>query len=155
MGRQHFPPPSSSSSSSSSPLTWAACLIYSLVAISWMPMTTMAQLNVVYAAGNVADLNPKFPYSSCLHTPANPSPYSFLPQIDVRGNGQFCFTLKVNTTGCKGTCCSVGLKKIEFDVNSKCAEKSATIKAYIDGKPTATAPSIIQYVFANGMYKYV
>lgn len=81
-----------------------------------------AQLDVVNYELPQASADPKFPYCTCLRQPPNPSPYSFLPTVEVRGRGQFCFTLIVNTTGCRGTCCAVDLKKIEVRIEIGCSE---------------------------------
>ncbi|EFJ53196.1 hypothetical protein VOLCADRAFT_102804 [Volvox carteri f. nagariensis] len=124
------------------------------LAMSWMT-TAVADTSLEEQLDSQATVDPRFPYCSCYRLPANPSPYNFAPTVTVKGKGQYCFKILVNSTGCTGRCCNVDLNKIEFDVNAKCLAKSASVKATINGKFTLVGPNYYTYQLDNGTYRYV
>ncbi|KAG2434675.1 hypothetical protein HXX76_007568 [Chlamydomonas incerta] len=82
-----------------------------------------------------------FPFCKC---PAAPQlPYSLEPAIATPAAGKLCFKLRAHgPTGCNSnSCCRAGLRKIEFNVNSACANRSTRVSATIGGQPTKVGPA--------------
>jgi hypothetical protein len=60
-------------------------------------------------------VDPRFPYCVCKRNPQFISAYSVANPIITRPNNTYCFTIRVNQTGCRSndSCCFVDFKKFE------------------------------------------
>ncbi|GIL49715.1 hypothetical protein Vafri_5983 [Volvox africanus] len=141
-----------------SSVLWLGILIWGLATTSWVPAAKGDGFFFdVETTEPVEALNQRFPYRSCSE---NPSPYRLTPREITATQPEmlFCYDLNVNSNVCDtGQCCDTELQTIEFEVNSKCNAKGATVEATIttNASTTTSRPSIQAYKMNDGTLKYV
>ncbi|GIL50644.1 hypothetical protein Vafri_6776 [Volvox africanus] len=81
-----------------------------------------------------------FPYCECDPIGA----YKLNEHIISKGNGTYCFTVKVDVpANCTSYCCTqADLRKIEFNVNQKCDIPGVVLTATLNGAATAINPNV-------------